>query len=161
MKFDSLEAVLLGDEAWACELTMDELAFVGGGYGGGYAGPAPAAVYVPQTDAEWAALFAANPVCWRLETNNSSSGGLSYVNNSQGGTSLSNSHGGSTYNAGYYAGGNQTAEMTCTTTQQGTTYTRTCGDDGRPSTTPTPTPTPTPNQAPCTTLSTGSLSCYG
>jgi hypothetical protein len=42
MKFDSLEAVLLGDEAWACELTMDELAFVGGGYGSGYgAAPAP------------------------------------------------------------------------------------------------------------------------
>jgi hypothetical protein len=40
MKFDSLEAVLLGDEAWACELTMDELAFVGGGYGSGY-GAAP------------------------------------------------------------------------------------------------------------------------
>jgi hypothetical protein len=35
MKFDSLEAVLLGDEAWACELTMDELSFVGGGYGYG------------------------------------------------------------------------------------------------------------------------------
>jgi hypothetical protein len=31
---------LLGDEAWACELTMDELAFVGGGYGSGY-GAAP------------------------------------------------------------------------------------------------------------------------
>jgi hypothetical protein len=58
MKFDSLEAVLLGDEAWACELTMDELAFVGGGYGSGYAGPAPAEAYVPQTDGEWAAWFA-------------------------------------------------------------------------------------------------------
>jgi hypothetical protein len=36
MKFDSLESVLLGEQAWATELTMDELAFVGGGYGGGY-----------------------------------------------------------------------------------------------------------------------------
>jgi hypothetical protein len=43
MKFDSLEAVLLGDEAWACELTMDELAFVGGGYGSGYGSAAPVA----------------------------------------------------------------------------------------------------------------------
>jgi hypothetical protein len=41
MKFDSLEAVLLGDEAWACELTMDELAFVGGGYGSGYGSAVP------------------------------------------------------------------------------------------------------------------------
>jgi hypothetical protein len=44
MKFDSLEAVLLGDEAWACELTMDELSFVGGGYGSGYGSAVPAPV---------------------------------------------------------------------------------------------------------------------
>jgi hypothetical protein len=43
MKFDSLEAVLLGDEAWASELTMDELAFVGGGYGSGYGSAVPVA----------------------------------------------------------------------------------------------------------------------
>jgi hypothetical protein len=54
MKFDSLEAVLLGDEAWACELTMDELAFVGGGYGSGYGSAVPAAVYIPQTPQELA-----------------------------------------------------------------------------------------------------------
>jgi hypothetical protein len=40
MKFNSLEAVLLGDEVWASELTVEELEFVGGGYGGAYGGAA-------------------------------------------------------------------------------------------------------------------------
>jgi hypothetical protein len=60
MKFDSLEAVLLGDEAWACELTMDELAFVGGGYGSGYGSAVPAAPAGPQTTAELENWFASN-----------------------------------------------------------------------------------------------------
>ena len=50
MKFDSLEAVLLGEEAWACELTMDELSFVGGGYGSGYGSAAPAPSTNPVAD---------------------------------------------------------------------------------------------------------------